>query len=261
MSGALLCAALSLLLWPARRRVPGPTPPHWPTWAPRQVPRRFVAAPAGLAAAVVAAAVSTPLVAVLGCGAAVVAVRTAQARGARVEEEGRLRSLAEVLGGLAADLRAGRPTAEAAAAAVASCRDRAARDALARALGAADPPVPAPPAAGRWTEAVARVAAGVRLSERTGCSLAAVACAVEDDLRARLQLQGELRAATAAPRASALLLAGLPVLAFAMGSGIGADPWRVLTTTPVGQVLLVVGVGLEAAGLAWTARLVRRAVP
>lgn len=259
MSSALLCAALSLLLWPARRRVPGSARSGGRGWRGRPVPRRFGAAAAGLAAAVVAGAVSTPLVAALACGAAVAAVRTAQVRAERVAEESRLRSLAEVLGGLAADLRAGRPTAEAAAAAVAACRDRATRDALARALAAAD--VPARPGAGQWTEAVARVAAGVRLSERTGCSLAAVACAVEDDLRARLRLHGELRSATAAPRASALLLAGLPLLAFSMGSGIGADPWRVLTTTPVGQALLVAGVALEAAGLAWTARLVRRAVP
>jgi tight adherence protein B len=56
------------------------------------------------------------------------------------------------------------------------------------------------------------------------------------------------------------LLAGLPVLGLAMGSGVGADPWRVLTTTSTGQVLLVVGVALELAGVAWSGRLVRRAV-
>jgi tight adherence protein B len=45
-----------------------------------------------------------------------------------------------------------------------------------------------------------------------------------------------------------------------MGSGIGADPWAVLTTTGAGQLLLVLGVALEGVGLAWSARLVRRAV-
>jgi tight adherence protein B len=45
-----------------------------------------------------------------------------------------------------------------------------------------------------------------------------------------------------------------------MGGGVGADPWRVLTTTGTGQLLLVAGVGLEVAGLVWSARLVRRAV-
>jgi tight adherence protein B len=56
------------------------------------------------------------------------------------------------------------------------------------------------------------------------------------------------------------VLAGLPLLGLAMGSGVGADPWQVLTTTGTGQVLLVAGVALELAGLAWTRRLVRRAV-
>jgi tight adherence protein B len=88
-----------------------------------------------------------------------------------------------------------------------------------------------------------------------------VAAAVEDDLRARSRLRLELRAATAAPRASAALLAGLPVLGLAMGAGIGADPWSVLTGTSVGQALLVAGLGLEAAGLAWSRRLIARAVP
>jgi tight adherence protein B len=100
----------------------------------------------------------------------------------------------------------------------------------------------------------------VLLSARTGCSLAAVTAAVEDDLRARHRLRLELRTATAGPRASAMLLAGLPVLGLAMGSGVGADPWRVLTTTGTGQLLLVLGVALELAGLSWTGYLVRRAL-
>jgi tight adherence protein B len=45
-----------------------------------------------------------------------------------------------------------------------------------------------------------------------------------------------------------------------MGNGVGADPWRVLTTTAPGQVLLVVGVALEVLGLLWAERLVQRAV-
>ena len=106
---------------------------------------------------------------------------------------------------------------------------------------------------------VARVAAAARLSARTGCSLAAVVDAVEDDLRARSRQRLELHSATAGSRASAALLAGLPVLGLVMGGGVGADPWHVLTTTPTGQVLLVAGVGLEVTGLAWSARLVSRA--
>jgi tight adherence protein B len=109
-------------------------------------------------------------------------------------------------------------------------------------------------------DALQRISAAVRLSTRTGCSLAGVLAAVEDDLRARRRSREELRAATAGPGASAMVLAGLPALGLAMGSGVGADPWRVLTTTGTGQVLLVAGVALELTGLAWSRRLIRRAV-
>jgi tight adherence protein B len=87
-----------------------------------------------------------------------------------------------------------------------------------------------------------------------------VAAAVEDDLRAQARVETELRAAVAGPRASAAVLAGLPVVGLGMGSGVGADPWRVLTTTGTGTVLLVAGVALEVAGVVWSGRLVRRAV-
>jgi tight adherence protein B len=83
--------------------------------------------------------------------------------------------------------------------------------------------------------------------------------AVEDDLRARQAQKHDLRSALAAPRASAGLLAGLPLLGLAMGSGVGADPWHVLTRTGTGQALLVAGVALEIAGVAWSGRLVARA--
>ncbi len=267
MSAALVLLAAALLAWPGpetgrrrrlrrlTRRSAGPPtgavslaalpPSAWP------LP---VAALTGVAGAVV----GTPLVGVLAGAAAAAAARgLARARSLR-RDEARLDGLADALGAVAAELRGGRPLEAATASAVADCPDDALARGLARALRA-----PAAAAATPDTDldvALARVAAAVLLSGRTGCSLAAVVAAVEDDLRARRRQRQELRSVTAGPRASAALLAGLPLLALAMGSGIGADPWAVLTTTAAGQVLLVVGVGLEAAGLAWSARLVRRAV-
>ena len=215
----------------------------------------FAAAVAALAGAVL----STPLVAVLAGAAAFLGARTWLVSRTARGSDGRLRSLADGLGALAAELRSGRSLDAATAAAVAACADSEAGPALACAIRA---PAAAPaghedPVLG---EALGRIAAAVRLSGRTGCSLAAVAGAVEDDLRARHRQRLELRAATAAPRASAALLAGLPLVGLAMGSGVGADPWGVLTGTAVGQVLLVAGVALEAAGLAWSARLIARAL-
>jgi tight adherence protein B len=172
-----------------------------------------------------------------------------------------LAALAEALGVLAAELRAGRSVADAATTAVGSCPDRSVAAALGPVLRLGEPPRAAPgPAPDELAPVLARVAAAVRLSARTGCSLAAVVTAVEDDLRARAEAEAELRSAVAGPRASAAVLAGLPGLGLLMGSGVGADPWRVLTTTGTGTVLLVAGVCLEAAGLLWSARLVRAAV-
>ncbi len=265
MSGALLLVATALLLWPGaaaerRRRL------RRLTRRAHGGPRRPMAAlppsawplPAALLGALGGTAAGTPLVGLLAGGAAAAAARGLGRARARRDEEVRLDGLADALGAVAAELRAGRPLEAATVSALAGRPDDDLARGLARALRA---PAAVPAAAGAGLDvALRRVAAAVLLSGRTGCSLAAVVAAVEDDLRARRRQRQELRSVTAGPRASAALLAGLPVLALAMGSGIGADPWAVLTTTGPGQVLLVVGVGLEAAGLTWSARLVRRAV-
>ncbi|RBY84217.1 type II secretion system F family protein [Blastococcus sp. TF02A-26] len=255
---AVLLLAAAVLSWPARRPVVRLPPIRRSASCTDAVP---LPATAAVLAALAGAALSTPVVAGLAAAGAAAAVLGRRRRGrARVEEE-RVAGLTEALGALAAELRSGRPLEDAAAAAGAACGDGAVAEALLRAVRA-PASFPAPDRdAGAWDAAVARVAAAARLSVRTGCSLSAVVGAVEDDLRARRRHRLELRSALAGPRASAALLAGLPVLALLMGGGIGADPWRVLTTTGTGQVLLVLGVALEAAGLAWTARLVARVTP
>lgn len=261
MSGALLSAALAVLLWPdrraeRRRRVASLDGGRAVVRAPRPdaLPIPLVAA-AG--AAGLAATVSTPLVALL---AAVAALAGARSWGAARRDRGvdtRLAGLAEGLGAVAAELRSGRSVEAATGAAVAACADEVSGELLARAVR-----VPEAGSVGGRDDALSaeldRISAAVLLSTRTGCSLADVVAAVDDDLRARQRHREELRAATAAPRASAMLLAGLPVLGLAMGSGVGADPWRVLTTTGTGQALLVAGVAFELAGLAWSRRLVAR---
>jgi tight adherence protein B len=264
VTGALLAAALAVLLWPDRRA--GRRTRLAPVGSPATVRGRWggtlpVPGTAAVVAAAVAAALSTPLVTALATLLAFIGARswTAHARVRRSED--RLQTLTEGLGALGAELRSGRSLEAATGAAVSACADEECGAGLARALRAPGTrAVPVGAARDReFAAALERVSAGVLLSARTGCSLAAVAAAVEDDLRAGQRLRQELRTATAGPRASAMLLAGLPVLGLAMGSGVGADPWRVLTTTAPGQVLLVVGVALELLGLLWSERLVRRA--
>lgn len=258
MTAALLCGAVALVSWPARRttrRVAAERRGERGSGATllRRPPPGLVA----LGAAAVAAALSTPLVAVLSGVCSLLALRALAGLRRAAATESEVLALAESLAVLAAELTAGRSLAAAVATAVDTCPDPRTARAVAVTLldggrtAAADGPV---------ARALDRVHGAVRLSVRTGCPLGAVLSAVADDLRARHRAGLELRSATAGPRASAAVLAGLPLVGLAMGSGIGADPWGVLTSTGPGQALLVAGVALEAAGLAWTGRLVRRAV-
>ena len=68
-----------------------------------------------------------------------------------------------------------------------------------------------------------------------------------------------VEAELAGPRATAGLLAVLPLGGLLLAAGLGADPVHQLLHTPLGAACAVLGVGLDLLGLAWTARLVRRA--
>jgi tight adherence protein B len=262
MVTALVSAAFALLLWPGggtRRgtRVRQLTLSRPDRTAAKLVRRETVPGVVVAAAVALAAIVSTPLVAVLAGVLAGVAGRVWSRRRDDASGVQRLTALVAGLAALAADLRSGRSLEGATDAAAAACGDERTGAGLVRAVRVPEQPAEG---AGPLTGPLARLSGAVLLSRRTGCSLAEVVSSVEDDLRTRQRAELDLRSATAGPRAGALLLAGLPVLGLVMGSGVGADPWRVLTTTGTGQVLLVAGVALELAGVAWSSRLVRRAV-
>jgi tight adherence protein B len=138
-------------------------------------------------------------------------------------------ALAEAVGSLAADLRAGQQPAEA----------------LESLAG---------PAARQRTVVAVR-----SVSERSGAPAAAVLDRVEQDLRARQDQRREVAAALAGARSTATLLAVLPVLGIGLGAGMGAHPITVLLAQPRGQVALVVGVVLEALGVLWTSRIIASA--
>jgi tight adherence protein B len=98
------------------------------------------------------------------------------------------------------------------------------------------------------------------LVQRHGLPLAEVLDAVRGDLDARVRFARQVLARMAGPRASATVLALLPVVGVALGEAMGARPLDTLTTTVAGQGVLVVGVALACAGLAWSARLTGQVV-
>ncbi|WP_433267509.1 type II secretion system F family protein [Actinosynnema sp. CS-041913] len=97
-----------------------------------------------------------------------------------------------------------------------------------------------------------------RLSSEHGVPLAEVLEEVRQDLRQRTRFAHQFHARMAGPRASAAVLAALPVFGVLLGELTGSGPLDVLTSTAVGQVLLVVGAVLICAGLRWSAHLTRR---
>lgn len=114
------------------------------------------------------------------------------------------------------------------------------------------------PGIARW---LGRVADAWALADRNGVPLAELLDAVRVDVEERARFAAEVEARLAGPRATAAVLAGLPLLGVLLGQAVGADPLGVLLGGGVGQVLLVVGSGLGCAGVLWSARIVDGAVP
>jgi tight adherence protein B len=208
-----------------------------------------------------------------GVGAAMVACLVhGRLRSRRRERAlgGLLRSLADGLGVLVGQLRAGAHPAIAADAAAADTAGQAgplfAAAAAATRLGG-DPAAAlraaagASPTGGGVSAAVAVLADAWELSLTLGATSADLLDAVRVDLDQRARFLQQVQARMAGPRASAAVLACLPGLGLLLGQGIGARPWTVLTATTPGQVLLLVGTALSCAGVWLSDRLVGRVTP
>ena len=170
----------------------------------------------------------------------------------------RVRAL-EALAVLAGDLRSGRAPVDALAGAAGVAVAGSGR-ALAAAVAAARMGGDVPLALLAESSAVAEVLTGLAacwsVCVSMGSGLATGVERLEEGLRAgqaqRLALDAEL----AGPRATAGLLAVLPLGGIALAAGLGAHPLNVLFRTPAGLACLVLGCLLDGLGLLWTGRLV-----
>jgi tight adherence protein B len=178
--------------------------------------------------------------------------RRTQARGA--EQRGGL--MAEVCDLLAAELAAGRPT-EAALEEGARAWPEIRPVADACLLGGDVPAAFREVARRPGADGLRLLGAAWEVSSRTGGGLAAATRRVADAVRREQATRRIVAGELASARATARLMAGLPVVALLMGSGAGADPWAVLFHTPLGLACLAAGLAVGFLGLWWIELIAR----
>jgi tight adherence protein B len=262
---AVLAAAATAVLiglpeLPATARLGGPAG----SGAPPPGLRRLPGWSAALLAAALLGVLSGPAA---GAGAGVLTLVGRRAWAARQDRGSRDQERAgavEALSVLASDLRAGRPPesalAAAAGVAVGSVAHLLQAAADAGRVGADPAAVLGQGAAGSVApDLLAGLAACWEVCSSTGSSLAAAVDRLSEALRAEQAQRQAVDAELAGPRATAVLLAVLPVAGIGLAAALGARPLHVLLHTALGGGCLALGIGLDLVGLWWTGRLVAAA--
>lgn len=103
-----------------------------------------------------------------------------------------------------------------------------------------------------------QLSATLTLAQHTGMSLAQVLYSLADALEAGEDAHQARQAASAGPKATANLLAWLPVAGIGLAHMLGASIPQLLTT-PTGWVILSTGAALAIAGRRWTSRMMETA--
>ncbi|OBF23964.1 hypothetical protein A5725_07925 [Mycobacterium kubicae] len=105
-----------------------------------------------------------------------------------------------------------------------------------------------------------RLAVCWQLASDHGLAISALMRAAQRDIAERQRFSAKVTSGLAGARATAAILAGLPLLGVLLGQLIGARPLRFLLNGHAGGWLLVVGVMLACAGLLWADRITDRVV-
>ena len=269
---ALVAVAVALVAWPAQRpaerRLRMLTATARLAGSAGRVPRRFwrIAVPSrgwniGLAAAagLLAGMWRGAAIGVAAAAATAVCLFSVARVAHRGQARARDRDLSAALRLLRAELDVGSsgPVALGAAASLAGAY-RPVFEACAVAVADGDDVVAAASGVARDHEVVV-IAQAWQQATTLGVPIAGVLARVDDDVQARGAQRRAVAAALAGPRSSGALLAGLPVLGVVLGVAMGARPLHVLFDTGAGRLLLCAGVLLDAAGVAWTTRLISSA--
>lgn len=260
MTASALALAAALLLWPA-------TPRRAAALRRSDVPvrRRVRAVPVVVAVGVVLSwlvPLTVALAAAVVAGTVAIRHRRRAARQQRQQESAALQAALDVLVG---ELRTGVHPVNAFATAadeVSGPVQRSMSAVAARARLGADVAVGLDDAAAasrlpiHWE----RLAACWHLAHAYGLSIATLMHTAQRDIVERERFSAHVEAAMAGPRATAAVLAGLPVAGIALGQLIGARPLAFLCGAGMGGWLLMIGVLLACTGLMWSDRITERAL-
>lgn len=181
----------------------------------------------------------------------------------RALAEERSAAVVEALDVLVAELRVGVHPGVACARAAAECRGGVVGPVLERAAAhaALGGSIADSLAAEQGFEDLRRVAGVWALAERHGIAMGDMLAVVRRDLLERQGFRRRVFAGLAGARATASVLALLPVVGVGLGQLMGAGPLGVLLGGGLGGLLLVAGVFLDCAGLLWAERIAQVGPP
>ncbi len=255
----IACGFVFALIWLV---VPGRS--HWRlrggsplSVRPRLPPTSAVVGAVGLVAtclAIAGDAVELVVLAAVGGLATLVVLRLVRGWRLRRLRGLRTRGAIEVCDGLAAELRAGQPALHAIERALTVRSDWASVATAAR-LGGDVPAALRLAAEEPGSEPLKALAAAWEVAEHSGAALADVVERLAVGLRSDEDARAEVVAALGPPRATAKMLAALPLFGLGLGVSMGAHPVDFLLHTGVGIGCLGGGVLLALVGLWWVERI------